>query len=85
MYVLITVLVFGTHSELREADRQDIQLVVVEVQMLKVHQVPQVIWQTGQPVFTQIHLHQVGQVAKLWLHEGKSTKDKQTSHNILRT
>lgn len=58
-----------TNPELREAGGQDGQLVVVQVQMLKVGQVPQVIWQTGQLVFTQIHLHQVGQVAELWLHE----------------
>lgn len=59
----------GTNPELREADRQDAQLVVVQVQMLKASQVPQVIWQRGQLVFTQIHLHQVGQAAELWLHE----------------
>ncbi len=58
-----------TNPELREADGQNIQLVVVQVQMLKVGQVPQVIWQTGQLVFTQIYLHQVGQVAELWLHK----------------
>lgn len=58
-----------THPELREADGQDRQLVVVQVQMLKAGQVPQVIWQAGQLVFTQIHLHQMGQVAELWLHE----------------
>ena len=66
----------GTNPELREADRQDIQLVVVEVQMLKAAQVPQVVWQTGQLVFTQVHLHQVGQVAELWLHERNRAKEK---------
>lgn len=60
-----------THPELREADRQQGQLVVVQVQMLKAGQVPQVIWQTGELVLTQIHLHQVSQVAKLWLCEAK--------------
>lgn len=58
-----------TNPELREADRQHSQLVVVQVQMLKAGQVPQVIWQTVELVFTQVHLHQVGQVAELWLHE----------------
>lgn len=72
----ISVLVSGTNPELREADRQDIQLVVVQVQMLKAAQVPQVVWQTGQLVFTQVHLHQVGQVAELWLHERNRAKEK---------
>lgn len=71
----ISVLVSGTNPELREADRQDIQLVVVQVQMLKAAQVPQVVWQTGQLVFTQVHLHQVGQVAELWLHERNRAKE----------
>lgn len=60
-----------THPELREADRQQGQLVVVQVQMLKAGQVPQVIWQTGELVLTQIHLHQVSQVAKLQLCQRK--------------
>lgn len=68
------MLVSGTHPELREADRQDSQLVVVQVQVLKAGQVPQVIWQTGQLVFTQIHLHQVGQVAELWLQVENGAK-----------
>lgn len=72
----ISVLVSGTNPELGEADRQDIQLVVVQVQMLKAAQVPQVVWQTGQLVFTQVHLHQVGQVAELWLHERNRAKEK---------
>lgn len=76
MYYEPTAPVSGTHPELREADRQDTQLVVVQVQMLKVGQVPQVIWQTGQLVFTQIHLHQVGQAAELWLQERNKAKDK---------
>lgn len=60
-----------TNPELREADRQQGQLVVVQVQMLKAGQVSQVIRQTGELVLTQIHLHQVRQVAKLWLCEAK--------------
>lgn len=75
----ISVLVSGTDPELGEADRQDIQLVVVQVQMLKAAQVPQVVWQTGQLVFTQVHLHQVGQVAELWLHERNRAKEKNTA------
>ena len=63
----------GSHPELGEADGQNSQLVVVQIQMLKVHQVPQVVWQTGQLVFAQVHLDEVGQVAELWLH-GKETK-----------
>lgn len=46
-----------THPELGEAYWQNRQLVVVKVQMLKSDQVPQVIWQTGQLVFTQVQLH----------------------------
>lgn len=69
------MLVSETNPELREAGGQDGQLVVVQVQMLKVGQVPQVIWQTVQLVFTQIHLHQVGQVAELWLHERNSANE----------
>ena len=65
-----------TNPELREADRQHSQLVVVQVQMLKAAQVPQVVRQTGELVFTQIHLHQVGQVAELWLHERNNAKEK---------
>lgn len=61
--------VSATHPKLREADGQRSQLVVVQVQMLKVDQIPQVVRQTGQLVFTQIHLDQVGQVAKLWLRD----------------
>lgn len=59
----------GTDPELREADRQQSQLVVVQVQMLKAGQVSQLIWQTGELILTQIHLDQVSQVAKLWLCE----------------
>lgn len=77
MYHEQTVSACGTDPELREADGQGGQLVVVQVQMLKARQVPQVIRQTRQLVFTQIHLHQVGQVAELWLHE------RNTSFNIL--
>lgn len=64
-----TALMSETNPELREADRQRSQLVVVQVQMLKAGQVPQIIWQTVELVFTQVHLHQVGQVAELWLYE----------------
>lgn len=60
-----------TNPELREADGQQSQLVVVKVQMLKAGQVSQVIGQTGELILTQIHLHQVSQVAKLWLCETK--------------
>lgn len=56
-----------THPQLREADGQRSQLVVVQVQVLKVDQVSQVVWQTRQLVFTQIHFDQVSQVAELWL------------------
>jgi len=68
----------GTHPELRDADGQGGQLVVVQVQMLKAGQVPQVIWQTGQLILTEIHLHQVGQVAELWLEEGNRAKEIRT-------
>lgn len=61
--------VLETHPELREADRQQSQLVVVQVQMLKAGQVSQLIWQTAELILTQIHLDQVSQVAKLWLCE----------------
>lgn len=60
-----------THPELREADRQQSQLVVVQVQMLEAGQVSQLVWQTAELILTQIHLDQVSQVAKLWLWETK--------------
>lgn len=64
-----------TDPELREADRQQSQLVVVQVQMLKAAQVSQVIWQTGELILTQIHLDQVSQAAKLWLCETKEKSE----------
>ena len=39
--------------------------------MLEAGQVAQVIGQTAQLVFTQVHLHQVGQAAELRLHKRK--------------
>lgn len=72
-----------TDPELGEADGQQSQLVVVQVQMLKAGQVSQLIGQTAELVLTQIHLDQVSQVAKLWLCETKEKPKEKNSLNCL--
>lgn len=44
--------------------------------MLKADQVPQVVWQTGELVFTQIHLDEVSEAAELWL-QGERSRDEE--------
>lgn len=50
--------------------------------MLKADQVPQVIWQTGELVFTQIHLDEVSEAAELWL-QGEKSRDEERRTSYL--